>query len=86
MVQGEMGEPFYNESPRRIDLGERFLRRRFSGCMNPFLPADLFRPFLKRFVLISIDATCHSLARIHVELPRTFDLESFYVFQIDGWR
>jgi hypothetical protein len=45
MVQGEMFEPFYNESPRRIDLGKRFLRRRFSGCINPFLPADLFRPF-----------------------------------------
>jgi hypothetical protein len=42
--------------------------------------ADLFRPFLKRFVLITIAATCHSLAGMHLELPRRFDLGRFYVF------
>jgi len=42
--------------------------------------ADLFRPFLKRFVLITIAATCHSLAGMHLELPRRFDLRRFYVF------
>ena len=59
MVQGEIGEPFYNESPRRIDLGERFLRRRFSGCMNPFLPADLFRFFFEK---ICLDQYRHDLS------------------------
>jgi len=43
---------------------------------------DLFRPFLKRFVLINIDATCYFWARIHLELPRRFDLGSFDVFEI----
>jgi hypothetical protein len=75
---------FDDESHHTIDLSERFLRRRFSGCLDHLLTADLFRPFLKRFVLITIDATCHSLARIHLELPWRFDLGSFYVFQIDG--
>jgi len=75
---------FDDESHHTIDWGERFLRRRFSGCLDHLLTADLFRPFLKRFVLITIDATCHSLAGMHLELPWRFDLGSFYVFQIDG--
>ena len=75
---------FDGEAHHTIDLGERFLRRRFSGCLDHLLTADLFRPFLKRFVLITIAATCHSLVGIHLELPRRFDLGSFYVFQIDG--
>jgi hypothetical protein len=75
---------FDDESHHRIDLGERFLRRRFSGCLDHLLTADLFRPFLKRFVLITIGATRHSLAGMHLELPRRFDPGSFYVFQIDG--
>ena len=57
------------------------MRRRFSGCLDHLLTADLFRPFLKRFVLITIGATCHSLAGMHLELPRRFDPGSFYVFQ-----
>ncbi len=72
---------FDDESHHRIDLGERFLRRRFSGCLDHLLTADLFRPFLKRFVLITIGATCHCLAGMHLELPRRFDPGSFYVFQ-----
>lgn len=70
---------FDDESHHTIDLGERFLRRRFSGCLDHLPTADLFRPFLKRFVLITIGATCHSLAGMHLELPRTFDVGSFYV-------
>jgi len=45
--------------------GERFLCRRFSGYLDPLLPTDLFRPFLKKFVLIATDSTCHSRARIY---------------------
>ena len=30
-----------------IDLGGRFLRRRFNGYLDPFLAADLFRPFVE---------------------------------------
>jgi hypothetical protein len=52
---------FDDESHHPIDLGERFLRRRVSGYLDPLLTADLFRPFLERFVLITIAATCHSL-------------------------
>ena len=55
-----------------------------SGYLDPLLAADLFRASLKRFVLITVDATCHSLAGMHVELPRRFELGSFYVFQIHG--
>ncbi len=75
---------FDDESHHPIDLGERFLRRRVSGYWIRSWRADLFRPFLKRFVLITVTATCHSLAGMHLELPRRFDLGSFYVFQIDG--
>ena len=37
----------------------------FTDCLDPLLPTELFRPFLKRFVLIATDASCHSRARIH---------------------
>ena len=76
-VRGETVNIFDDESHHPIDLGERFLRRRLSGCLDHLLTADLFRPFLKRFVLITIGATCHSLAGMHLELPRRFDLGSF---------
>jgi hypothetical protein len=57
--------------------------RRIGGYLDPVL-AGRFIPafFLKRFVSITIDATCYSRARIHLELQRRFDLGSFYVFQI----
>ena len=53
---------FDDESNHTIDLGERFLHRRFSGYLDHPLTADLFRPFLKRFVLITIGATAEFLA------------------------
>src|SRR5205814_1719241 len=53
---------FDDESHHTIDLGERFLHRRFSGYLDHPLTADLFRPFLKRFVLITIGATAEFLA------------------------
>jgi hypothetical protein len=64
--------------------GDRFLRRRVSGYLDPLLAGRFIPAFLKRFVLITIAATCHSVAGMHLELPRRFDLGSFYVFQIDG--
>ena len=75
---------FDDESHHTIDLGERFLRRRVSGYLDPLLAGRFIPAFFERFVLITIAATCHSLARMHLELPWRFDLGSFYVFQING--
>ena len=60
--------------------GERFLRRRVSGYLDPLLAGRFSPAFFEKIVLTTIDATCHSLAEMHLELPRRFDLGSFYVF------
>jgi hypothetical protein len=60
------------------------LRRRFRGCLDPLLAVDLFRPFLQKFVLTTIDATCHSRARLDLELARRFDTGASTFFQISG--
>ena len=57
-VRGEMANYLTTSLTIRSIWGARFLRRRFSGYLDPLLAADLFRPFLKKFALTTIDATC----------------------------
>lgn len=54
MVRGEMANLLTTSLTIRSIWGERFLRRRFSGYLDPRRAADLFRSFLKRFLLTTI--------------------------------
>ena len=63
VVRGEMANLLTTSLTIRSIWGERFLRRRFSGYLDLLRAADLFRPFLKRFFLTTIDATCHPPGR-----------------------
>jgi hypothetical protein len=49
----------YHQPARANVRGEGFLRRRFTGYLDPLLVVPIYSGFfLKSFVLIIIDATC----------------------------
>src|SRR2546428_9268366 len=84
VVRGEMANLLTTSLTIRSIWGERFLRRRFSGYLDPLRAADLFRPFLKRFFLTTIDATCHSRGPNRLGAAARLDLGSFLRFS-DWW-
>ena len=48
--------------------GERLLRRRGSGDLDPLLAGRFSPSFSEMFVLTTMDTTCYSRARRHLEL------------------
>ena len=76
-VRGKMANLLTTSLTLRSIWGERFLRRRVSGYLDPPLAGRFSPAFFEKIVLTTIDATCHS--------PEA-RFCSFYVFQIGAAR